>query len=567
MPRRRSVAPCQRQLNSAKLGLLRLEDRLTPSNSIPLNTVSWTPLGPAPINSGTAPGNLSSSGRTTAVAADPTDANILYIGAASGGIWKTTNAGATAPTWTPLTDNMGALTSGDIAIAPSDHNTIYAATGEPNNSGDSYYGRGVLKSTDAGATWVLLNDNGVFDRRVMSRVVVNPTDANIVFVAVAGSGVNGLGNNTGIYRSMDGGTTWTNLTTSITASQGYSDFEEDPTNPSTGYCAVGSSGGGSANGIYKSTNLLSTTPTWTLLSGTTTGTSNGRTLLALAPSNPQVLYVAIVSPSTSGLASFLQTTDGGATWLDRTSTTPNFPSPQGWYDIWLTVDPSNANTVVAGGASGSSRLIRSTDGGAAWASIIPTGGGAPHVDHHAGTFDALGRIIDCDDGGVYRLNSLSPLTWVSLNGTATTPNRTGLMTNQFVGIAINPTNANLAIGGTQDNGTQRFNDSVGWSTVDGGDGGEVLYDPFNSNILYRVSPVGSFGTTSFMRKSTNGGTSFSSITSGIVNPNNAAVLPADRRRSGHPEPRLPRDERRERHDQRRDELGAIRRGVAEHVEH
>src|SRR6476659_4494666 len=134
MPRHRSTASSKSHLNSAaKLQLLRLEDRLTPSNSIPLNTVSWTPLGPAPINSGTAPGNLTSSGRISAIAADPADPNILYIGAASGGIWKTTNANATAPTWTPLTDNMGALTSGGIAIAPSDPNTIYAVTGEPNN--------------------------------------------------------------------------------------------------------------------------------------------------------------------------------------------------------------------------------------------------------------------------------------------------------------------------------------------------------------------------------------------------------------------------------------------------
>src|SRR5262249_26009326 len=117
MPRCRSPLASKTKLD---LQLLRLEDRLAPSNSIPLNAVSWTPLGPTPINSGTAPGGISCSGRTSAIAAHPTDPNILYIGAASGGIWKTTNATAANPTWVPLTDNMGALTTGDIALAPSD---------------------------------------------------------------------------------------------------------------------------------------------------------------------------------------------------------------------------------------------------------------------------------------------------------------------------------------------------------------------------------------------------------------------------------------------------------------
>jgi subtilisin-like proprotein convertase family protein len=527
MPRHRlALAKRRSKIAPHRLHLLRLEDRLAPSNSIPLSTVSWTPIGPAPINSGTAPGNLSSSGRTSAVFAHPTDANILYVGAASGGVWKTTNATAANPTWTPLTDNQAVLTTGDIALAPSDPNIVYVATGEPNNSGDSYYGRGVLKSTDGGATWTQFNNGGVFDRHTMSRVVVHPTDPNIVFVAVQGSGVNGLSGNTGVYRSTNGGTNWTNITSASigTSTAAYTDFEIDPTNQQVGYCAVGSGGGNALNGIYKTTNLLSASPTWSLFTGTTTGTSNGRTLIAMAPSNSQVLYVVIVATSGGGLAKFYQTTDGGANWIDRTATTPNFPTPQGSYDVSIRVDPSNSDIVVGAGASSSNRLLRTTNGGASWSTLIG-GGNGPHVDHHAGTFDALGRIIDTNDGGVYRLNSLSPLTWVSLNGVATTPNRTALQTNQFAGIAISPTNANLAIGGTQDNGTQRFNDSVGWSTVDGGDGGDLLYDPFNSNTIYRVSPVGSFGAGAFMRRSTNGGLSFSSITTGIVNASSAQFYP------------------------------------------
>lgn len=525
MPRRRSsvrLRQTQRTL-SVQLRLQRLEDRWAPSASIPLNAISWTPLGPAPINSGTAPGGISSSGRTSAVAAHPTDANILYVATASGGVWKTTNATSTNPSWTPLTDNQAVLTSGDITLAPSNPSIIYVATGEHHNSSDSYYGRGVLKSTDAGATWTLFDNGGLFYRKTMSRVVVHPTNPDIVFVAVHGAGTNGLSGNTGIFRSTNGGSSWTNLTPAITTTASFTDFELDRTNPQTGYCAVGTRTGNSANGVYKTTNLLDPSPIWSLVPGLASGTGNGRTLIAIAPTNPLVLYVVIVNPSTGGVAGFAQSTNGGDSWISRSP--PNFTSSQGWYDVYVIVDPTNSNTLIAGGAAGSNRLIRSTNGGSTWSSLIPSGSPAPHVDHHNATFDSLGRLIDVDDGGVYRLNSLSPLTWVSLNGVATVPNPTALNTNQFVGIAIHPTNANLAIGGTQDNGTLRFNDSTGWSAVDGGDGGDILYDPFNSNTLYRVSPVASFGANAFMRRSTNGGLSFSSITTGIVNASSAQFYP------------------------------------------
>jgi hypothetical protein len=508
--------------------LLTLEARTVPSTSIPLSTSAWTAIGPAPASS-TGTGN---SGRTIAIACDPTDPNVIFVGAASGGVWKTTNASTTPPTWTPLTDAQAALTTGanSIAIAPTDHNTIYVGTGEPDNSVDSYYGRGVLKSTDGGSTWALFNDGGVFDRRTMSRVVVSPTDANTVYVAVYGGGVNGTSGTAGVFRSTNGGTSWTNLTAAITTSTGFSDFAIDPSNPNLAYAAVGSAFGATANGVYTTTNLQATTPTWTLAPNVDSGSANGRTLIAVSPSTPTTVYAEIdSSASPYNILAFYQSTDSGVTWTDRVAGNANFPvtcpSGQGWYDLGLIVDPSNPNTVVISGSSGSTRLERSTDGGATWNTMLGSGTN-PHVDHHALAFDANGRLLDGDDGGVYRLNSLSPITWVSLNGAASgTATATALDTNQFVGIAIHPTNANLAIGGTQDNGTQRFNNTFGWTSVDGGDGGKVLWDVNNTNYLYRVSPVGSFGTGSFVRRSTNGGTSFSSITTGIVNASNAQFYP------------------------------------------
>src|SRR6516225_5750603 len=142
-------------------GLEELEPRNLLSTSIPLDPVNWTALGPAPIANGQTPGREPVSGRISAVAADPNDANVLYLAAAGGGVWKTTDAGAD---WTPLTDDQPTLFMGALAVAPSDSTVIYAGTGEATSSAFSFTGHGVLKSTDAGATWTLLGQE-VFDRR------------------------------------------------------------------------------------------------------------------------------------------------------------------------------------------------------------------------------------------------------------------------------------------------------------------------------------------------------------------------------------------------------------------
>ncbi|HZY90739.1 MAG TPA: S8 family serine peptidase, partial [Gemmataceae bacterium] len=201
-----------------------------PPPTIPLNGNSWSLIGPAPVANGQVPGNLAVSGRMVGIAADPTNANIIYIAAAGGGVWKSTDGGKT---WAPQTDGQSTLFMGAIAVAPSAPTTVYAGTGESNNSGDSFYGRGVLKSTDGGATWSLLNNAGNFDRQVISKIAVSPTDPNTLYVAVAGGGVNGLGGQTGVWKTTDGGQTWTNTTTTIpnvTTNDAFSDVLVDPTN-------------------------------------------------------------------------------------------------------------------------------------------------------------------------------------------------------------------------------------------------------------------------------------------------------------------------------------------------
>src|SRR5438094_8335936 len=303
-----------------------------------LSTVAWTAIGPAPLNSLGPTENV--SGRNTGIAAHPTDANIIYVAPAGGGVWKTTSGGTN---WSPLTDIQSTLSMGAVAIARSNPLVVYAGTGEANFSGDSNFGRGVLVSTDAGATWILRNNGGAFDRRTISEIAIDPTNASVAYVAVAGGGVNGLSGNTGVWKTSDGGVTWTNTTAAVTSTQAWTSVRIDPSDPSVLYAAVGSIFGATQNGIYKSTNGGGS---WSVLSAGPTGTVAGRIVVAVAPSNAQVIYVSAhgtgVAGSTSfgSLFRFMRSDNGGTIFTARTGTTPNYLGGQGWYDTTLVVDPT-----------------------------------------------------------------------------------------------------------------------------------------------------------------------------------------------------------------------------------
>jgi photosystem II stability/assembly factor-like uncharacterized protein len=471
---------------------------------IPINSTTWAPFGPAPILNGPRPGNGPVSGRLTGIAAHPTDASTIYVAAAGGGVWKTTNGGST---WASLTDTQVTQSMGAIAIAPSNPNVIYAGTGEANNSGDSNFGRGVLISTNGGTAWTLSTAGGAFDRRTISEIAVDPTDATVAYAAVSGGGVNGVGGNNGIWKTTNTGATWTNTTTAITTAVAFSSVRIDPNNPATLYTAVGGFGA-SANGVYKTTNGGTN---WSLLANAPNGTTTFRIVLAVAKTNSQVVYVSATSAATFGLLKFVRSDDGGATFTDLTAGTPNYLGGQGWYDTTLIVDPSNAAIVYAGGAAGSNSLIRSTNSGVNWTDIKQSAASpfdGPHVDHHASTFDANGNYLDGDDGGVYLLDTFSPVHWTHLNG--------NLNTIQFQGIALHPTDATIAFGGSQDNGTSKYSGTLGWTLVEGGDGGFVKFSQTNTNRIYHQAPVLSFGPSAFFRRSDNGGITWASKVSGIT---------------------------------------------------
>lgn len=494
--------------------------------NLPSSTM-WTPLGPQPITGG--PCTLACSGRLNSIAIDPSNSNVIYVGGAQGGVWKTTTGGTS---WTPLTDSQCSLAMGSIAINPANPNIIYAGTGELNNSGDSYYGCGVLKSTDGGNTWqqpttsssafLRTNARGVS----ISKIIIDNATASNPSATVVLAATNG-----GLYRSVDSGNNWTRVMVAIV-----SDIVQDPTPGSTVmYAAAGGAGGSSGqstptltilpNGIYRSTD---SGLTWTILSSTALPTTNiGRINLAISKSSPLTVYAAIQdaldgSIGTDGaLQGLYVTSDGGNTWAKQTATLASGSlcgsNNQCWYDMVIAVDPTTPNTVYFGGFS----LYRSTDAGATFTDI----GQSIHVDHHAIAFDPTSptTIFAGSDGGIFKTTNVTSTptapTWTSLN--------TNLVLTQFYsGISTSPSDALLILGGSQDNGTLQAQSATAsnWPSVLGGDGGFTAIDQLTGLTTFaEFQWTQGTGQGPFRRSSPTSG--FSNKSSGISFADRASFIP------------------------------------------
>ena len=405
--------------------------------------VLWTQLGPRPIIDEYWSGSDDASGRVVSIAPHPSDASTVYIAAASGGIWKTTDGGSN---WTPLTDELPVLNHGCVALDPSTPNTVYAGTGEYTTQSN---GDGLFRSTDAGDTWdriATTAEVGV----TCSRILVDPTDSQTIHISGAG----------GYARTTNGGVSWSWLFTGSRVS----DLAMKAGDPNTLFL------GEHGTGIWRSTNGGDS---WTQLGGGLPTTDVERILLATAPSNPNVIYTAIVNGS-AGLRGLYRSPDGGNSWTLKPNT-PNFPYPQGWYDVFLGVDPTSENTVYGGGVFPTyavAGVIKSMDGGDSWVDISCPGSclAQPnlHPDMHAVAFGSDGTLWVGNDGGVWK----SPdegTTWVNTNSTLTV--------TQNYAVALNPSDPVQVMGGTQDNGTvERQIDDEDWPQVLGGDGGFLAYD-------------------------------------------------------------------------------------------
>ena len=411
----------------------------------------WVNIGPAPILSTPDDDDPDSVGRVTCLAVDPADSTHWLIGAAQGGVWETHDAGTT---WAPRTDDQPSLAMGAITFAPSNPQIAYAGTGEM-NGGDSYAGAGLLKSTDGGSTWQLLA-TATFAQISFSRLRVSPANPNVLLAATANDNNAFDGHSplapppTGVCKSVDGGVTWT-----LTLGGKATDLEVDPGNFNHFYAGLGDPAGDPTNGVYQS---LDGGQTWTALNGPWLAAAGGvgRVGLAVAPSNPNILYVSM-QDSTSANGNLLGVWQTADAWDPQPiwSQLPYPGSPDGQWDYGQVIltDPSDPSTVYLGGID-----LWQFDG-ANWTDLYPRK--HFHVDQHALAW-AGGRLVVGDDGGVFSTPD-GGVTWRNHN-TAT------LAITQFYAGSVHPRNPAFALGDSQDQGVQAWNGGRPWQELLGGDG-------------------------------------------------------------------------------------------------
>lgn len=442
--------------------------------SMPCAGQMWEELGPSPISwmGGCA-------GRISALVCSPTNANLYYAGGADGGVWRTTDGGAT---WTPLTDHMPTTAIGAIALDPNDETTIYAGTGEGNYANHSRYGLGMLKSTNGGASWELIAED-VFEGRCFSRIVIDPRNSGVIYASItraggfpelaAGKRHPGMEGLLGVFKSIDGGETWERL--SGLPNLSVTDLSINPQNPDVLYAGVGRIFGDPANGVYRSTDAGAS---WIKLTNGLPG-DLGRVSVQVSPADSEVVFALLTEPATSSGGSAqniggFRSTNGGDTWSSYGGVSQ---ASYGWYLSVVGPDPVDPTRVFYGGLNMSRRTPGQNTG------VTP-----PHVDIHAITFDAAGRLLSGGDGGVHRSDDLGA-SWVSLND--------DLGTAQFyAGLSTDPVDAEIVYGGLQDNGTnQRVGAGMFWLTIAGGDGGMTGVDWDDPEIVYTQSQGGGINNT------------------------------------------------------------------------
>lgn len=430
-------------------------------------------------------GPLNIGGRITDIETPGNNAETIYIGAASGGIFKTENNGET---WENIFHDAAILAIGDIAIDPNDSNVIWAGTGEANASSQSYRGDGIYKSMDGGQTW---QHKGLEQSAYFGRIIVDHQDSDRVFAAVCGNLFSPDGNR-GIYRTEDGGASWQRVLYVNDSVSGI-DIIQHPTNPYILYAAMWERmrglnyrrSFGNGSGVWKT---IDGGDTWTeLANGLPQGSEIGRIGLALCESSPEVLYafydnlseVAVYKSQNNG-ESWLRTVDYSLQGMNS-----NF----GWYFGQIRVNPENPLEVYVLGVD----LYYSSDAGNSWTQLAGYFNfDEIHVDHHALHFDAqTGRILEGNDGGLYYTYDAG-YSWDKINN---------LPLTQFYDIETDYLNPHRIYGGTQDNNTIRT--STGnlddWHPILGGDGFYTLVDYTNSDIIYAEYQYGG------LSKSTNGG--------------------------------------------------------------
>ena len=454
---------------SLMLAALLLAPLAASAAALPTANLNWRETGPSVAG-----------GRVAAVAGSSSDPNLYYLGAAGGGVWKSTDAGAA---WTPVFDSQSVGSIGAIAIDPSENQTVWVGTGESNPRNDVSYGDGVYKSTDGGKSWTNVGLRGT---RYISRILIDPSDPNHVIVGALGN-VFANSPERGAYVTFDGGKTWSK-TLDVGPSSGVSDLAMSPRTPNVIYAGVWEfqrrpwtfRSGGEQDGIYRSSDGGRT---WTRLRGHGLPEGiTGRIGLAVAPSDPNRVYALI--EAAHGI--LWRSDDGGATWKLMSSNTLIDERP--FYFTHLAVDPRDPDRVY----TASTELAQSNDGGTTFKAIASQ----VHGDYHAIWIapNDPKRMIVGEDGG-YALTVDGGASWAFW---------ANLPIGQFYRVGLGNDNPYTICGGLQDNnsycGPSNSLDTGGntnafwYAIVYDDDGQWAIPDPRNPNVIWSDGQDGALFT-------------------------------------------------------------------------
>jgi hypothetical protein len=496
--------------------------KATSALAITTTTPAWAAIGPTPIPNGqTAPANSAGislsqspvSGRTTAVAIDPADPNIAYIGTAQGGLYRTLDGGQN---WTQLFDNAASLAIGVLELDPSDPTTLLIGSGESNFGGDSFAGVGVYKITDVKGANPMLSGpynqdtatgSDISAHRSIPGLAIDPNNHDVVYIATS-TGQQGIGPqpptpgtapNRGLYRSTNffsGSSTFTKIpvlgasepvppdyrVTSIAYEPGSSDHMfvgvADTNTSTTSPPYFG--------GLYYTANASAANPTFTKVIAAQAGTFSPFKIAVRKIGDTVTVAAVSGEPKTSATvtgalytASYSASAPPAAPTFTEKTAARGFAGGQGSYNLGVDIDPTNANNIYIVGtlasttdASGTFKFTR--DGGTSFSSSTNT----LHVDSHmVGVAPSNPDVIYTgNDGGIWKTTTgTSSVTWSDLN-------RPTYSATQFQSVAVHPIDRNFGIGGTQDNGTEYFHSGGFWTRADFGDGGYAVIDQTATSV-------------------------------------------------------------------------------------